>query len=265
MAAFSIESAYSKGWELTKKHWFFILLLLLITGAINAIGSRPGNEASGTALLLDIFGWVVSILLNIIMIQAALHIVDGDASGWAHLFDKITPRKLGNGIVATILTGLAVVVGTVLLVIPGIIAALTLSQTLYLIVDRDMSAIEAMSESARIMKGNRLQYLGFGLVGVIIVLISIIPLGLGLLVSLPLMIISQAVVYRTLGNAPMSDGPVTDADGVQRPQATDQIVSQKMEEPAPMPASMPAPAPEVTEKPADATPAEPADKPEENK
>ena len=56
----------------------------------------------------------------------------------------------------TLLLGLAIIFGLLLLIVPGIILALMFGQTLYLIVDRRMPVFEAFGVSRQIMIGNKL-------------------------------------------------------------------------------------------------------------
>jgi uncharacterized membrane protein len=84
--------------------------------------------------------------------------------------------KIGNLWVATILVGLCVFVGVLLFIIPGIILAVLWSQTILLIIDKDLDAITAMTASWNRVKDE------FWMVLVILLIIQVIGALGGLVV-----------------------------------------------------------------------------------
>ncbi len=76
--------------------------------------------------------------------------------------------------VATFLIGLAVGLGMILLIVPGIIFALMFSMTMFIMVDdENISAIDAMKKSAEMMKGHKgdlfgliLSFIGWMILGI---------------------------------------------------------------------------------------------------
>jgi uncharacterized membrane protein len=86
----------------------------------------------------------------------------------------------------------------VLLIIPGIILALALYFTTYLIVDRKMGPIEALKESARITKGHRWELLVLSFLIVFVVLAGIICLFVGIFVAIPVTSLAMVAAYRKL-------------------------------------------------------------------
>ncbi len=64
---------------------------------------------------------------------------------------------------ASILVGIIVCIGTILLVIPGIIAALGLAPYIYVAVDTDLDTIEVLKKTWNMMKGHKMEYFIFGL------------------------------------------------------------------------------------------------------
>lgn len=74
-----------------------------------------------------------------------------------------------------------------LLIIPGLIASLRYSQSLYLMLDDpSLNAKEAMERSIELMKGAKLRLFGYGLLwSMAVIAVSLLTLGIGLLWLIP--------------------------------------------------------------------------------
>ena len=91
-------------------------------------------------------------------------------------------KKFGKAFVASLLTGIVILIGFILLVVPGIIVSFMLSQVYYILAENeDISAIEAMKESARIMKGNKFRLFKLSLSFIGWFILGVITLGIGFL------------------------------------------------------------------------------------
>lgn len=110
-------------------------------------------------------------------------------------------------------------VGVVLLYFVGIIAGLYIrilfSQFDYVIFDdEDLSAFDALQESARLMKGHKLQFFLLQLLlGIIVAAGSIITLGIGMFFLLPYMQSVNANFYESLTSEETEDPVETTAAG----------------------------------------------------
>ena len=76
---------------------------------------------------------------------------------------------------------------TLLLIIPGIIAGIRYSMTIYIMLDKpEYTAKEAMTESIQIMKGHKMQLFGYSLLFCLIMFSgTILTLGIGLIWLIP--------------------------------------------------------------------------------
>lgn len=101
---------------------------------------------------------------------------------------------------------MAVAVGFVLLIVPGVVVALTFMFTTFIVIDRALGPIEAMKESRRITHGHKWTLLGFSLMLVLINLLGILALVVGLLVTIPVSSLALVYAYRQLGGrTPLQD------------------------------------------------------------
>ncbi len=99
-------------------------------------------------------------------------------------------------IVAYILLIIACLIGVILLVIPGIIIALGLSQWLFVVMDRqELGGVEALKASWEMMKGYKLKYFGFMLLLLLINILGMLALIVGLVVTVPLSMLAMASFY----------------------------------------------------------------------
>jgi uncharacterized membrane protein len=89
-----------------------------------------------------------------------------------------------------------------MIIIPIVYISLRLQFYDYFIVDEECGVVEAVKKSAEITKGYVMELFLLGAVMSIIILISIIPLGVGLLISVPLAIMVNTYVYEKLKRQP---------------------------------------------------------------
>lgn len=97
-----------------------------------------------------------------------------------------------------VLMYLLIAVGLLLLVIPGIYLMIAYSQAMLLVVDKGLSPWQALEASRKAVSHHWFGIFGLMFVLWFIVLFSMIPLGIGLIWTLPLVLISMGVIYRNM-------------------------------------------------------------------
>jgi uncharacterized membrane protein len=202
---FSTGSALRFGWETFKKRpWFFVgstVVILLASGLIDAFSSGVDAAVGGSAEQPSIVGTVVNLGLGTLlgMGATAFYLAAHDNPEAVDLSALWHPQPFWKYLGASILYALAIVVGLVLLIVPGIMFALMFMFTTFIVIDRGLGPIEAMKESNRITYGHKWTLLGFTLMLVLINLLGVIALVVGLLVSIPVSSLAVAHAYRVLG------------------------------------------------------------------
>ncbi len=191
------------GWETFKKRpWFFVgafLIVSILSSGVNFQADENTTYEPGTIVLFVIVGIVMAII-QVVAKMGATNLVlraqeNTESLGFGDLW---APHPFWKYIGASILVGIIVVIGFILLIVPGIIWALRYMFAPYLVMDRKLKPFEALKESARITNGHKWQLLG--LIG-LIVLINILGalcLLVGLLVSGPVSALAVGRAYRTL-------------------------------------------------------------------
>jgi hypothetical protein len=99
-------------------------------------------------------------------------------------------------VAAAILMSILMILGFVLLIIPGIYLAVAYMFTVPLIVEKNLGFWEAMETSRKAITRHWFKFAFILIIMAIIFFISAIPLGLGLIWSYPMMIAVMGILYR---------------------------------------------------------------------
>lgn len=205
---FSTGSALRFGWETFKKRpWFFVgstVVILLASGLIDAFSSAIDAAVGGSAEEPSVIGTVVNLGLGTLLGMGAttFYLAAHDNPDTADLSLLWHPRPFWKYLGATILLGLAIAVGLVLLIVPGIILGLMFMFTTFVVIERELGPVDAMSESYRLTRGHKWQLFGFLLLLLLINVLGLIALVVGLLVSIPVSTLAFVHAYRVLGGRP---------------------------------------------------------------
>jgi uncharacterized membrane protein len=107
-------------------------------------------------------------------------------------------------LVVNILNFIAVSLGLVLLIVPGIIVAIGLSMSVPLVVDRNRGPIEALGESWKITDGSKANLFIFWLIAVGLGIAGVCACGVGLLLVMPILCIAWFYIYLRLTGQPVA-------------------------------------------------------------
>lgn len=202
---FSISEALRFGWRTTKEH-FWLFLQVVIVVAVIAYGpsliaqSFDRIELPTLAvlffLLVGIVFWALQLLISIGIVKIVLAYVSGQEGRISDLFSG--GRHIVRFFFGSLLYGLAVVVGLLLLVVPGIVLAVRLQFYQYLIVDKNMGPLEALRTSWDMTDGSFWGLVLLWLTALGINFLGVLALGIGLLLSMPTTVLAGGWVYRRL-------------------------------------------------------------------
>lgn len=200
-----IKETFRKSWELTKQHFLFLAALALFT----AIGE--GISGDGKGLLSFVFHLLVGTVITIAFVRTSLDVVDGKKPS----VDSITAefKHFTTYFVGQFIFQIALIVGFVLLIIPGIYVAVTYNWYAYLIAEKRHGGVEALKQSKVLVEGVRWELLGFFLAVIGLNILGALALLVGLFVTIPMSMIASALVYRMLA----ARGTVAPSSGVTAP------------------------------------------------
>ena len=149
-------------------------------------------------IVLEVLELLVSLFLDLGMIKFWFNLYDDKGASIEDLFS--CGELLPFAFVADILYTVLVLIGFILLIIPGIIWAIKYLFWGFVIVDDKFGPIQSLRESAKLTRGVRWKLLWFIIVVTVINVIALIPLGLGLFVTVPWTSLAFVHIYRTLKN-----------------------------------------------------------------
>lgn len=197
---FSISEAIHFGWNTMKSNLGFFIGLLIFVFLFTSLSSIIAAKATEANIFLGLIFYIadfsLSIIISIGLVKIALRFCDNEKGRFADLFSQypLFPQYL----VGSILYGLIVFAGTILLIIPGIIWGIQFCFYDYFIVDKGLGPIEALKRSSAITRGVKWDLFGFFLILSGINLLGALCLLIGLFVTIPTTMVALAFVYRKL-------------------------------------------------------------------
>ena len=197
---FSVGESIAAGWrEVTGRLGFWIGVVVVFFAAVigpDALATLLGQTGRPLGLVLGIVGILVQALVQAGMIDLALRAVDGRELRVGLLFGRTD--VLLRYLVASIFFGLAVGIGLIFLLIPGIIVFVLFFFYGHEIVSEDAGIGAALEGSMDLTKGRRLDIFLLLLLLMVINVVGAMLLLVGLLVTLPLASVAAAHAYRSL-------------------------------------------------------------------
>jgi uncharacterized membrane protein len=150
--------------------------------------------------------WAINLVVSSFIVAGimsfALKVAKGVPYTFADLFGG-APIFV-SVLVANLISGLAISIGLVFLIVPGVILMIGLSMTLPLIVDRGLGPIDALTESWRLTDGNRGNIFIFGLIAFGLAVAGACACGIGIFLVIPLLYIAHMYIYLKLTNQPVA-------------------------------------------------------------
>lgn len=196
MNTFSIKEALTFGWTTFKKDpWFYVGVTAALAVFSITIEVLTGQGHGFFALIGFVIGLAASTVVTIAYARLALSSHDGEHVGWDGLW---APQHFWRSLGATILQMIIIVVGLVLLIVPGLIAIVALFFTQLAVVDKALNPVAALKESYRLTKGHWLRIWLFMLCLAILNIVGLALLLVGLLVTIPVSLLAIVFVYRKM-------------------------------------------------------------------
>jgi uncharacterized membrane protein/DNA-directed RNA polymerase subunit RPC12/RpoP len=202
---------FHRSWEIFKTQWpmcaavaFIVVLLNLtaavFTGVLTSLTASATGDPAATLLvriLCEVASWAFNTWIGIGELVFFLKTARGQRASVGDIFAG--GPWFVNVLAASLLVGLAVLVGLAFCIVPGVILALMFSQYYYLIIDRNLGPVDALSMSAQITRGNKLTLFAIGLV---VFAFALFTCGLGLVLLIPFVPLAYAVIYLAMTGQP---------------------------------------------------------------
>jgi len=188
------------GWEQLKERPVPLLLMGLITAVVDiasswAFGDQRSLTIAGGAAAILIASLLLA-LIELIWVQIALNLTAGRDVSRDDLVQAA--GRFVPFLAATILYWLAIIAGTLLLIVPGIWLAVALMFYGYVLLDSGCGPLAALSRSMALVRGRWWWLFGFSVVMFVLYILGTLAFSVGLLVIAPITALATGYVYRQL-------------------------------------------------------------------
>ena len=230
---FSKREIITSSWNIMKPHLSLLILAILFIFGLNLLLSALQEEIlsdiKAQSILFTIAAYLFQMGLNLGMLRISLNIINNKEVNFSQLFgsfDVLIPFVLATIVFIAILLIAAspgimlllasvsadwdsmsnleaidnwsVIIPIIIIIIPVVYISVRLQFYNYFLLDEESGIIESIKKSAEISKGYTGELFLLGAILSTIILISIIPLGLGLIFSIPLSTMATSYVYLKL-------------------------------------------------------------------
>lgn len=195
---FFIGATFKQAWAIFKEQWQLLLMVMaapvVFTILSNYLESLVRGEWLSLPLSLGLM--VVQLLLSMSVLYMVINIARGKK---VELADMQKPwGNAINYVLGSLLYGVIVFFGFILLIIPGIILGIKYMFVPYLIVDKGLKPMDALKASAKMTDGVKWDLAGFWVATTLLIWLGLLAFVVGLLVTGPVAALSYALVYDKL-------------------------------------------------------------------
>lgn len=194
-----ISEVFGTSWKYTKSQiWvlaglfigYFILTMIISLFGMPAQGSLVGK------IIVNLISLVISCVFALGYIKNLFQTLDGEEPQFSAYGQQ--SRKIVTYLIADLLFGITVGIGTILLIIPGIYLYLRLQFFSMFIVEEDCGIIESLQKSWELTQGQIAPLLLLGLTMIGLILLGCILFFIGLFITIPLIYMMQCYAFRKL-------------------------------------------------------------------
>jgi len=189
----------SEAWQIFKNNWTQILGFFIVVGLVQIVYQAADqlmvewDESGLMFMAFNIASMFFDAFITAGTVFVTLKIVRGQQFAVKELFSQ--SGLIFKYFFGTLLYGLLVILGLVLLIIPGIYWSLKYWPVTYLLVDKKMGIKEAFGVAGRMTQGTKWKTIVFGLVCVGVAILGLLALVVGLLAAVPVISIAFALLY----------------------------------------------------------------------
>ncbi len=195
-----VGSAFGNGWRQLWKYFLELCLIGIISFIIGIPSGMGGWSQGATAGFLYFLGWLYGFLVVSPVSYGVsftyLKASRGDSLEIKDMFEAF--QTYWNAVLASLLVAVIVIIGFILLIVPGIVFACKLAFTPYLVIDRKMGVIEAVKGSWSMTGGHTWKVFLIGLLGFPICIVGLMCFGVGIIVSIMWITMAFASLYHAV-------------------------------------------------------------------
>ncbi|MBP6925579.1 MAG: DUF975 family protein [Candidatus Pacebacteria bacterium] len=200
---FSIKQAFKFGWTAFKAQWTFYIAIIFVALVASWVGGVIGNLL-GESFIPQAFATVIAMIIQLFIsvgfITIFIRTVREKSVGWNDFLRN--KDRLLSFFAVSIIYQILVLIGLILLIIPGIYLAIRYQYATYIIIDdKHISIGKAFKRSAEITKGIKWRIILLACASVGVGILGLLALGVGIFAAAPVIGIARAFVYVQLRKA----------------------------------------------------------------
>jgi uncharacterized membrane protein len=221
---------YGIGWRQMKKYFLELLLIMILSFLlsipslglhIHDLGKLLSGILSIDLIFLEFEGYglyVIVAILFIFLIEGPVEYGVAYASLRAARNEKVETKNIfaafnnyKNAVLAYLLATFIIVIGIILLVIPGIVFICKLVFVPYLIVDKKMDVVPAVKESWRVTAGHGITIFLMIVIAFFLSILGLALAGIGLIFAVMWIELTFAHLYHRVSSAQIAKSPIEGA------------------------------------------------------
>ena len=195
---FMISEVFGTSWKHTKSQIWVLVGLFIGFSILSMIVTLFGMPAQGSIVgrvIVQIVSLLISCIFMLGYVKNIFQALDGEEPQFSAYGQS---RKIITYLIANILFSIAVCIGTVLLIIPGIYLYLRLQFFTAFIVEEDCGIIESLQKSWNMTQGQTLPLFLLLLTMIGTAIVGCILFFVGFFVAIPLIYMMQCYTFRKL-------------------------------------------------------------------
>ena len=196
---FMISEVFGTSWKHTKSQIWVLVGLFIGFSILSMIVTLLGMPAQGSIVgrvIVQIVSLLISCIFMLGYVKNIFQALDGEEPQFSAYGQQ--SRKIITYLIANILFSIAVCIGTVLLIIPGIYLYLRLQFFTAFIVEEDCGIIESLQKSWNMTQGQTLPLFLLLLTMIGTAIVGCILFFVGFFVAIPLIYMMQCYTFRKL-------------------------------------------------------------------
>jgi uncharacterized membrane protein len=203
MVNISATAVLNDAWQLFQKQGASLVLIMLVygltAGAFGLLIEYACSDATLGLMLGGVLQFLVDTVLALGFYAVALDVIAGRQAEMSRLFSKRSPVLLFHSFIGSLIVGLAIALGFIFLVIPGIYFALRLQYFNVVLIEQESPDFWAAIETSwKMTEGHVFGLLGVSLLSILVVIAGLLALFVGLFVAIPVVFLMNVLVYRQL-------------------------------------------------------------------
>ena len=228
---FSKKEIICSSWNIMKDHLALMVIIVLFIFSLNILLSIIQDQILGEinyqAILFILAAYLFQMGLNLGLLRICLNMIVKHEVNFVLLFSSfhmLIPYALATilylfalmlaaspGLLLLLtfvsvdfdnldnaMGKMPVILSIILMIVPAIYLSVRLQFYDYFLIDEECGIVESIKKSAEISRGYVLELFIIGAVLSLIILISIIPMGIGLIFSIPLSMVATSYIYLKL-------------------------------------------------------------------